>query len=339
MRINSIGSLAWGILVVALGCGMEGEELRPAQRVVSSSEVSSSGVSSPDLVGRDPFAWSEPVWLGPLINSTGREFGANLSSNGLSLYFNSDRGGSLDIWVSRRAGPGCPWQSPVNLGAPLNTALNEGVPNFTPDGRVAFFASHGHDSRGSADIFVSHRVDPNDDFGWEAPVNLGSDVNTLEHESSPAYVQSEGGGGQLYFTREGQFFTIELSRDGQTRGPAVHISELSEPGGVNRALTVRADGRELIFFSSAPHPGAMGLADLWVSNRRSVNDPWSAPRNLGPPVNSGRPELDARLSLDGQTLLICIGARPGGLGFQDLWMSTRGPSAKKEAVNSTQCPP
>jgi len=71
----------------------------------------------------------------------------------------------------------------------------------------------------------------------------------------------------------------------------------------------------------------VGLADLWVSTRQSVNDPWSAPRDLGTPVNSEFAELSATLSQDGRTLFFTAAAGRGGLGLQDLWMSTRGPRA------------
>ena len=82
-------------------------------------------------------------------------------------------------------------------------------------------------------------------------------------------------------------------------GPAVLVQELSLPGIADGAMTVRADGRELIFWSggaAASRPGTVGLADLWVSNRNSVNDAWSIPRNLGLPVNTPFAELSATLS-------------------------------------------
>ncbi len=49
--------------------------------------------------------WSEPVDLGPVVNSSSNEQNATLARDGLSLYFSSNRpGGSgpLDIWVSQR---------------------------------------------------------------------------------------------------------------------------------------------------------------------------------------------------------------------------------------------
>ncbi|MEX2233461.1 MAG: sialidase family protein, partial [Cyclobacteriaceae bacterium] len=259
------------------------------------------------------------------------------------------RDGGFDIWMSRRDGPNCPWQAPVKIGPPISTNLyNEGDPEFTADGRVLFFGSDGPGGEGSGDIFLSRQTDPNDDLAWDEPVNLGPHVNTELHESNPWFVAAEGGG-TLYFSRSvdgspptGDIYKVSMNRDGQTKGPAVFVTELNVPVPIgDHAPTVRADGRELIFWSggaAGSRPGGVGLADLWVSTRQSVNDPWSAPRNLGMPVNSPFAELSATLTHDGRTLFF-TSARPGGLGLPDLWMSTRGPSAEAEGDRSTQCPP
>jgi hypothetical protein len=234
----------------------------------------------------------------------------------------------------------------VDLGPPVNTLLDDGDVNFTPDGHVLFFSSIGHGGAGAGDIFMARRADPNDDFAWEEPINLGPDVNTALHESNPEYVAAEDGG-TLYFERSVlalpsilDIYRVSLTRDGQTRGTAVLVSELSAPGIADASPAVRADGRELIFWSGGAEgsrPGGVGLADLWVSTRQSVNDPWSAPRDLGRPVNSEFAELSATLSQDGRTLFFTAGAGRGGLGLQDMWMVTRGPSAGAEKGNAASC--
>lgn len=285
-----------------------------------------------DVVGRDGFGWSEPVWLGPVVNSTARDWEPTVSPDGLHLYFHSDRPGGvglMDIWVSRRAHSNAPWEPPVSLGPPINTAAGDADATFTADGRTMFFMSQGHGGFGGSDIFISFRADPNDDFGWQPPINLGPDVNTAVAESTPSFVENEDGG-TLYFTRgtsppSQDVYKVRVSRTGETFGPAVLVPELSLPGVADGAMTVRADGRELIFWSggaAGPRPGTVGLADLWVSNRNSVNEAWSTPRNLGLPVNTPFAELSATLSSDGRTLYF-TSTRPGGLGGQDMWMTTR----------------
>lgn len=346
MRLESPTPLAGAMaLVLTLACGIDEQSLPAAP-------VPDVGASRPEAVGRDTFTWSVPVWLGPVVNSSARDWRPVESNDGLRLYFHSNRPGfgGFDIWMSRRAGPNCAWEAPVNLGATVNTARDDGDPAFTPDSRVLFFASDGgHGGAGRGDILVSHRADPDDDLAWEAPVNLGGDVNTSAHESNPSYVSSEAGG-TLYFERasgtnlvNSDIYRVEVSHRGMLLGPVVLVAELSAPAPTGpHAPTVRADGRELIFWSGGPtgvRPGSVGLADLWVSNRTSVNAPWSAPENIGTPVNSSFADLSATLSHDGQTLYFTSAQQRGGLGLQDMWMSTRGLSGHAARGVATHCGP
>jgi len=151
--------------------------------------------------------WSEPVNLGPVVNSAAGEQNATLSPDELSLYFSSNRAGSLDIWVARRSctdadDPACAWQAPVILGPVINGPGADFAPNLSIDGHLLFFSSVRPDGFGGPDIYVSRRADPNDDFGWEPAVNLGPDVNTATAENAPLYLQSaEDGIANLYFNR------------------------------------------------------------------------------------------------------------------------------------------
>ena len=280
--------------------------------------------------------WSEPVNLGPVVNSSSNEQNATLARDGLSLYFSSNRpGGSgpLDIWVSQRTcadpnDPACAWQAPVNLGSPINSAGADFAPNLSRDGHLLFFASNR--GGGATDIFVSHRADPNDDFGWDDPVPLGPGVNTAAAEQAPMYLQNaEDGSANLYFNRgalaqkQADIYVAAVTRDGETLGPAQLVVELSDPSANDAAVTIRADGRELMFWS--PRSGGLGGADLWVSTRQTVHDPWSPPVDLGAPLNSVSDDVTPSLSLDGRTLIFASN-RLGGSGRNDLYMSTRTPS-------------
>src|SRR6266566_5161375 len=113
--------------------------------------------------------WSEPVNLGPVVNSSSNEQNATLARDGLSLYFSSNRpGGSgpLDIWVAQRACTdpddlACAWQAPANLGSPINSAGADFAPNLSEDGHLLFFSSNGGVGA-NIDIYVSRRSDVND---------------------------------------------------------------------------------------------------------------------------------------------------------------------------------
>lgn len=280
-------------------------------------------------------AWSELDNLGPVVNTAANEGNATLSKDGLSLYFLSNRSGGLggfDIWVSQRASIDASWGPPVNLGPVVNSPAGDFAPNLSADGHLLFLASDRAGGSGLTDIYLSHRTDPKDDFSWTSPIALGPDVNTAAADQAPGYSQSvEDGAANLYFStgpslNAGQdIHYVAVTRDGETRGAAVFVSELSDAIANDARPTIRADGREIIFFSN--RASGLGNTDLWASTRRSVHDAWSTPVNLGAPVNTTAVDQQPSLSHDGRTLLF-TSTRPGGVGGQDIWMSTRTPSGK-----------
>jgi hypothetical protein len=276
--------------------------------------------------------WSTPEHLDAPINTAANEQGPTLSRDGLTLYFGSDRPGSLgfiDIWVAKRACLECPWGLPVNVGPVVNSAASESGPSLSLDGHQLFFTKTEPGTPGSQDIYVSRRADPNDDAGWESPVLLGPGVNTSAFEAGAEYVQSaEDGAANFYFNRTpaggtADLYTAALTRQGDTRGPAMLVAELSDPIGTDQGPSIRSDGREIYFFST--RSGGLGGNDLWISTRRSVHDAWSPPVNLGAPMNSVAADQQPGLSPDAR-VLIFASSRVGGLGGTDLWMSIRTPS-------------
>ena len=271
--------------------------------------------------------WSAPVNLGPVINSTAIDNHAAISKDGLSLFFASNRVGGVgnnDIWVSQRDCADCPWETPVNV-AVLNSTFSDVGPELTDDEHLLFFSSARPGGAGDNDIYVSHRADRKDDFSWEVPERLGTDVNTAAAENMGDYLR-----GNIYFNRQplagtGDLYYAPVTRDGQTLGPAVLIVELSDPVANDVSPTVRFDEREIFFASN--RAGSIGLNDIWMSTRRSPNDAWSTPENVGA-VNSVFGELTPSLSPDGRILLF-DSDRPAGVGGRDIYMSTRTPSGKE----------
>lgn len=266
--------------------------------------------------------WTVPVHLGPEVNSPSRELGAALSPDELSLYYNSDRPeglGSFDIWVSRRACLECPWDPARNLGPPINGPDNGGGASLSHDGHLLFFLSDRDGTLGGEDLWMSRRKNPNDDFGWEPPVHLGPLVNSGANEGSPSYVVAAAGAhAELYFSRGLTTWVAPISRDGEVLAPAVQV----DLGGDARSPSVRKDGRELVFWAGTR--GGLGATDIWVSTRHNIRDSWSAPVNIGAPVNTAAGELEAAISHDGSTLVFSgTMARGSSIGLQDIWIATR----------------
>ena len=268
--------------------------------------------------------WPAPANLGPVVNSRSTDRTPELSPDGLSLYFASNRPGGFgftDIYVARRAGLEQPWSQPANLGAVINSSAIDGAPHLSRDGHHLYFSSGRAGGLGSSDIWVSWRANTNDDFAWETPVNLGSEVNSPGFEGGTTlrlpelYVASDRASPDGLL----DIFVSVLGPGGRF-GPAVLVEELSSAGNDLRPA-IRFDGREL-FLSSDRAGSAGGSQDIWVATRPAFGAPWALPVNLGPPVNTEYNEAQPSLSADGRTLLFASD-RPGGSGGEDLYMTTR----------------
>jgi hypothetical protein len=281
--------------------------------------------------------WSEPVHLGAPINTSFTEQSPFLTDHGRSLYFSSNRPGSTgnvgttDLWVSHRACDDfdyCPWGTPINLGPGVNTTNGEAGPSLSVDGHLLFFNSTRATGRGMNDIYTSWRSDPNDDQGWEAPILLGTEVNTGGFEHTPFYVQTGVDAGTLYFTRgetmgvRNDIWKVEINRDGETLGPATLVSELSDPGSNDAMATFSANGKEVIFASDRSAPNVRSY--LWSATRQSARQSWSTPEPIAEvtPLGTVLGAIHPNLAFDGRTLHFAS-ARPGSLAGLDIWMSTR----------------
>ncbi len=282
-----------------------------------------------------PFGpWSEPVNLGPVVNSPFDDNHPAISKNGLSLFITSSRPGGVnggqfpEIWVSQRASRDDPWGQPQNLGPVINSlGHNAGVPNLSPDEHLMFFNSTRPGGCGAADLWVSRRKNKRDDFGWQAPVNLGCTINSAAADNGPTYfADDETDTVTMYFnsTRPGGIgpanIYASILGDDRTFGPAVLVPELSSPR-VDGRTAIRRDGLEMLVSSN--RLGSIGGSnDLWVSTRATTSDAWSTPVNLGPPINSKFDDGGSALSADGTTLYF-YSTRLGGLGGRDLYVSKR----------------
>jgi outer membrane protein OmpA-like peptidoglycan-associated protein len=94
--------------------------------------------------------------------------------------------GAEDLYVSFWQATENKWSEPKNLGADINTKLQELTPFLAPDNKTLFFSSNGRGGVGSRDIFVSQRLD--DTWTkWTEPTNLGEAINTEGAEMGYRY--------------------------------------------------------------------------------------------------------------------------------------------------------
>jgi outer membrane protein OmpA-like peptidoglycan-associated protein/tetratricopeptide (TPR) repeat protein len=124
--------------------------------------------------------WSQIKNMGPALNSEFWDSHPCLSNDGKTLYFASDRpggNGGKDIWMSKISDNGI-WGKPICLDTNINTKYDDFTPFIHADNHTLYFTSIGHEGLGSSDLFMTKFSDGK----WSKASNLGSPINTEEHE-------------------------------------------------------------------------------------------------------------------------------------------------------------
>lgn len=144
-------------------------------------------LTNPEARGGDIFVskvlnnkWKTPEPFGKPINTSYWEGGACISPDGKTLYFTSERKGGYgnsDIWVAQRKTK-TEWETPVNIGADINSPNDEAGLFLAPDGKTLFFCSNGANSMGGYDVFRTVMKDG----VWSKPENLGYPINTTKRD-------------------------------------------------------------------------------------------------------------------------------------------------------------
>ena len=275
---------------------------------------------------RADFTFGEPTNLGPTVNSSSHEIQACLSDDGLSLYFVSNRPGGYglgDLWVATRPTTNDDWGQPANLGPTFNTLGWDEGPNISADCLSLYFNSDRPGGYGGHDIWVSTRATTSDP--WGEPVNLGPNINSSgsEHDS-----QISADGLSLYFCSDrpggysgGDIWVARRATTDDGWGEPVNLGPMINSSSHRHGPGISPDGL-LLFFTSS-RPGGYGWCDLWFTTRKTIDDNWGTPVNLGPMVNnssSSSCEHDPSLSANGRTLFF-DSDRPGRLGGHDIWQA------------------
>lgn len=159
--------------------------------------------------------WTSPQNLGLGVNSPEWESQPSLSADGRTLYFVSDRKGSLgkrDIWVSKLDSTNM-WAKATNLGNPVNTIEDDLSPFIHANGKTLFFASEGHVGMGGLDLYFTE----NQQGKWLNPENLGFPLNTFEDQVA------------LFITADGKKAYYSLERDQEDKYRRAKIVEIEVP--------------------------------------------------------------------------------------------------------------
>ncbi len=212
--------------------------------------------------------YSRPVNVGRPLNSAAWESQPSVSADGNTIYFASNRPGSIgetDLWMATRSASGI-WNEPENLGPVINTSGSELSPFIHHDNQTLYFASDGHPGMGGLDIFYSRR---DEDGNWGKPVNIGYPINTHGDEFAlivgasgrHAWFASDKEGGY----GESDLYTFELYPEARPQAVTymkglVFDSETGKPLGAAFELIDVQSGDVIISSESKPEDGAFLVA-------------------------------------------------------------------------------
>jgi hypothetical protein len=248
-------------------------------------------------------AVSEPKLFAEGVINTGEDvYGPAFSPDGRTLYFAKrvNERKLEKIFVSRFEKNS--WTTPQV--AEFSGTYFDKEPFVSPDGKKIFFASRrptaDNPAKKDFDIWMVEKGKQ----GWSAPLNLGPAVNSAGYDNYPAVAAN----GNLYFGSvreggrgEGDLYVSRLAGGkylaAENLGPIVNTAE-------NEADPYIARDESYIIFSSERASGA-GEGDLYISFRQ--NGAWTAPRSLGPKVNSADYEYTPLVSPNGKYLFFSRG--------------------------------
>ena len=218
-----------------------------------------------------------------------------------------------------------------NLGPQINSPYPDFAPVISADESILYFTSRRPGSTGNKvapdglyyeDIYVSE----NRNGQWTPARNVGAPLNTTAHD---ACIALSADGQTLFLFNSENGGDIFQSRLKGTRWlPPKNMGSPINSKYWEPSVCLSADERTLFFVSD--RPGGMGGRDIYMC-RRLPNGKWSAPINLGPPINTPYDEDGPFFHPDGKTLFYSSNG-PNSMGGFDIFRTELRP-------DSTWAPP
>lgn len=264
--------------------------------------------------------------VGNKINSEYDDYVPLITPDESVLYFTSRRSGGIgglkdgdgkyyeDVYVSQKAEDGS-WGEPKNVGAPINTSTHDACVALSFDGNQMIIYRTAPDMV-SGDLYICHT----DYVGWSEPQKLGTEINTPFIETSACFSTDTS---VIYFSsnKPGGYGGKDLYRikklpNGRWSMPQ-NLGQTINTAKDEDAPFLHPDGTTL-YFSSKGH-NTMGAYDIYKTILNPESNEFSAPDNLGYPINTVLNDIFFVLNTNG-TRGYYSSAKDGGLGGSDIYM-------------------
>jgi outer membrane protein OmpA-like peptidoglycan-associated protein len=268
--------------------------------------------------------------VGAEINSAFPDYGPVISADESIMMYTSRRpntsGGGVDpndqqyyedIYISTNENN--KWSTGQNMGKPVNTDnRHDATVALSADGQNLFIYLDDM-TRGGGNIYQCNQKG----ISWAKPDRLNDNVNTKFHESSASITAD---GSTLYFVsnKEGgvgghdiykSTFDIKKQKWSESENLGLTVNTPYSEHGVY----IHPDGKTL-FFSSEGHK-TMGGFDIFKTTWDEKKKKWTAPENLGYPINTADDDIDFVLSASGKHAYYSA-FKAGGYGEKDIYKIT-----------------
>ena len=167
-------------------------------------------VKDPDLwfSNRTASGWGLPNNAGSLLNSALSEYYVSFTSEG-TLYFTTNRaaakGQEIDFDIHAAAYIDGKYQTPVRLGASVNSTGYDGDVFVAPDESYLIFSSDRPDGLGNGDLYVSFKKK---DGAWSNAKNMGANINSDSQDYCPFVTRD---GRFLFYSSKGDIYWVDAS--------------------------------------------------------------------------------------------------------------------------------
>ncbi len=284
--------------------------------------------------------------LGPVVNTPSLDYAPTVTADGKTLYFVSDRPGSMlskdgdpshDFWATKKLeNLDTNFFPPFNIDTihaygpelSVNTIYNEGVASIAADRQTLVFTGCNRpDGFGDCDLYI---VDIEGDK-WGKPRNLGRQVNSEYWDSQPSITSDKS---RIYFAsnRPGphgvkniDIWYTDFDEETNQWKPAQNLTAINTDG-VDWSPFIAPDNITL-FFASNGHTPNLGGLDFYFVKKTGVGpdgkDTWSKPTHLPAPLNTSGDESFLSLPASGDVMYFASTRKdlPGYQGKLDLFMA------------------
>lgn len=277
--MNSLKVISILFIILILGCK---EQAEPVEKIQNQK------YSGP-FFGIDPTA--TPQLLAPeLLASPSTEYNGTFSPDGTEFYYTTDMPTNAYITFTKMMEDST-WSEPRI--ASFSGEFSDYDPLFSPDGnRIYFSSSRPKGDNENSKIWYVERTDA----GWGKAIRV-----TLTGEEDNEYYSSLTHSGTLYFNiwSKGDIYKAIPNNTDYT---VEALSDIINSGENKGDPFIDPDEEYLIFRG---YDDSLGKGDLYISF--NLDGEWTAPENLGDPINSSEHEMCPWVSQDGKLFVFASG--------------------------------